>query len=82
MGPLIEYDRDHDTSLLRTLATFLANDGGWKVAASKLGIHRQTLVYRLRMIEQLTGLKPASTSGTAALWLAVQAGRAAGILPE
>ncbi|ACL55928.1 PucR family transcriptional regulator [Methylobacterium nodulans] len=82
LGPLIEYDRDHDTSLLRTLATFLANDGGWKVTASKLSIHRQTLVYRLRMIEQLTGLKPASTSGTAAFWLALQAGYAAGILPS
>ncbi|MGY8666000.1 PucR family transcriptional regulator ligand-binding domain-containing protein [Bradyrhizobium sp. UFLA05-109] len=82
LGPLIEYDRSHDISLLRTLATFLANDGGWKATAAKMNIHRQTLVYRLRMIEQLTGLKPASTSGTATFWLALQAGKAAGILSE
>jgi purine catabolism regulator len=82
LGPLIEYDRRNDIALLRTLATFLANDGSWKATAADLGIHRQTLVYRLRVIEQLTGLKPTSTSGTAAFWLALEAGRAAGILPD
>ncbi|KRQ89833.1 PucR family transcriptional regulator [Bradyrhizobium valentinum] len=80
LGPLIEYDRDHDTSLLATLTTFLTNDGSWKVTAASLSIHRQTLVYRLRMIEQLTGLRPASTSGTTAFWLALQAGQSAGLL--
>ncbi|WP_271596061.1 PucR family transcriptional regulator [Bradyrhizobium sp. CCBAU 25360] len=80
LGPLITYDRNHDSSLLRTLATFLANDASWKVTAGNLSIHRQTLVYRLRMSEQLTGLKPASMSGTTAFWLALQAGYAAGIL--
>lgn len=82
LGPLIEHDRRNDIALLRTLATFLANDGSWKATAADLGIHRQTLVYRLRVIEQLTGLKPTSTAGTAAFWLALEAGRAAGILPE
>jgi sugar diacid utilization regulator len=38
-----------------------------------LGVHRQTLVYRLRKAEQLTGLKPTSTRGAAMLWLALQA---------
>ncbi|WP_247521677.1 helix-turn-helix domain-containing protein [Bradyrhizobium sp. 190] len=67
---------------MQTLATFLANDGSWKVTAGKLGIHRQTLVYRLRLIEELTGLKPTSTSGTAAFWLSFNAGQSAGILDE
>ena len=82
LGPLIDYDRTRDIALLRTLATFLANDGSAKATAARLGIHRQTLVYRLGVIEQLTGLKPSSTSGTAAFWLALEAGRASNIFLE
>lgn len=82
LGPLIDYDRSNVLSLLETLATFIDNDGSWKATAADLGIHRQTLVYRLKVIEQLTGLKPTTSSGTARFWAALQAGRAAGILPD
>ncbi len=73
LGPLITYDRAHDGDLITSLRTFLANDGGWQRSSDDLGIHRQTLVYRLRKVEQLTGLKPTSTRGSAMLWLALQA---------
>jgi len=73
LGPLVEYDRAHDGSLVSSLRTFLANDGGWQRSAEELGVHRQTLVYRLRKAEQLTGLRPTSTRGSAMLWLALQA---------
>jgi purine catabolism regulator len=82
LGPLIDHDRKNDIALVRTLATFLANDRNWKATAAQLGIHRQTLVYRLRVIERLTGLRVGSTSGTAAFWLALEAGRASGLLPD
>ncbi len=82
LGPLIDYDRSNTLSLLETLATFIDNDCGWKATAFDLGIHRQTLVYRLKIIEQLTGLKPTTSSGTARFWVALQAGRSAGILPS
>jgi len=80
LGPLIDYDQTHGTVLLHTVQRFLDNDRLFKATAFDLGIHRQTLVYRLKLVEQLTGLKPASTEGTARLWLALQAGRAAGLL--
>jgi purine catabolism regulator len=73
LGPLVEYDHAHDGSLVSSLRTFLANDGGWQRSAEELGVHRQTLVYRLRKAEQLTGLRPTSTRGSAMLWLALQA---------
>ena len=73
LGPLVEYDRSHDGTLVESLRTFLSNDGVWQRSAGDLGIHRQTLVYRLRKTEQLTGLKPTSTRGAAMLWLALQA---------
>jgi purine catabolism regulator len=82
LGPLIEHDRLHDTSLLATLMKFLANDGNWKSTAFDLGIHRQTLVYRLKLVEQLTGLKPTSTNGTARFWIALNAGKNAKLFQE
>lgn len=73
LGPILDYDRTNHASLLDTLSTFLENDRNWKSTAFDLGIHRQTLVHRLKLIEQLTSLKPTSTSGTAKFWLALQA---------
>jgi purine catabolism regulator len=81
LGPLLDHDRSHGTELVATVAVFLAADGSWKRTAEELHIHRQTLVYRLKTVEQLTGLKPNSTVGTTSLWLALQAGRAAGLMP-
>lgn len=82
LGPLIEHDRANQGSLALTLATFLDHDGSWKDTAAALHIHRQTLVYRLKAVEQLTGLKPTTTVGTASFWLALQAGRSVGLLPS
>lgn len=75
LGPLIEHDRANGTALLTTLITFLENDGNWKSSAFDLGIHRQTLVYRLKSVEQLTGFKPTTTHGIARFWIAIQAGK-------
>lgn len=75
LGPLIEHDRTQGAALLATLITFLDNDGNWKATALDLGIHRQTLVYRLKLVEQLTGIKPTTTQGIARFWIAIQAGR-------
>jgi purine catabolism regulator len=71
LGQLLDYDAGHAADLAATLRTFLHNDGTWQKTASDLNIHRQTLVYRLRKIEALTGLKPTSTVGTATLWQAL-----------
>lgn len=75
LGPLIEHDLTQGAALLLTLMTFLENDGNWKATASDLGIHRQTLVYRLKLVEQLTGIKPTTTHGIARFWIAIQAGK-------
>lgn len=75
LGPLIEHDRVQGAALLATLMAFLHNDGNWKMTAFDLGIHRQTLVYRLKLVEQLTGIKPTTTQGIARFWIAIEAGR-------
>lgn len=73
LGPLVEHDRRNQGDLLRSVRTFLANDRQWQRTADELGVHRQTLVYRLRRVEDLTGYKPGSTAGSATLWLALSA---------
>lgn len=80
LGKLIDYDKQNHTSLLQTLDRFIAQDCNWKAASYALGIHRQTLIYRIHLIEQLTGLKPNSSQGTATFWLALKAGKTVGIL--
>ena len=80
LGPLIEHDRTQSAALVATLMTFLDNDGNWKATALDLGIHRQTLVYRLKLVEQLTGIKPTTTQGIARFWIAIQAGRTTELL--
>lgn len=82
LGPVVDHDRKGRVDLLRTLEAFLATDRSFVHASQALKIHRQTLVYRLNTIEKLTGLHPNSTEGTAKFWLALQAGRRAGLLPK
>ncbi|MEV0946862.1 PucR family transcriptional regulator ligand-binding domain-containing protein [Rhodococcus sp. NPDC049939] len=71
LGPLVVHDRTSEGELVNSVKVFLRNDGAWKQSADELKIHRQTLVYRLRRVEELTGLKPTSTEGSAMLWLAL-----------
>lgn len=52
---LIEYDRQHGAELLRTLGAFFAGRCGPKETAAILGVHRNTVLYRLDRIRDLTG---------------------------
>ena len=52
---LIDYDRQHGAELLRTLGAFFAGRCGPKETASILGVHRNTVLYRLERIRELTG---------------------------
>jgi purine catabolism regulator len=55
LGALLAYDRDHGGDLLRTLEAFFAATCSPKEAASILGVHRNTILYRLERIREITG---------------------------
>ncbi|MFB7615513.1 PucR family transcriptional regulator [Kitasatospora sp. NPDC056181] len=55
LAPLAAHDRDNGVSLLGTLAAFLDHDGSWARTAETLCIHVNTVHYRIRRIEDLTG---------------------------
>lgn len=73
LGRLIEYDRGHHTELVRTLAVLLRHNRSPNPTAAELFIHRQTLVYRVRRIEALTGRRLSRTKDVVDLWLGLRA---------
>jgi len=55
LGVIIEYDRQHGTDLLVSLQAYLDQKRSWQAASQHLSIHRQTLIYRMKRVEDLTG---------------------------
>jgi len=56
LGPVIRYDADHGTDLLRTLRAYLDADLDRATTAELLVVHPNTVSQRLRRVESLTGL--------------------------
>ncbi|WP_405016703.1 PucR family transcriptional regulator [Kitasatospora sp. NBC_00070] len=55
LAPLADHDREHSVSLLGTLRSFLDHDGSWARTSEALHVHVNTVHYRVRRIEELTG---------------------------
>ncbi|MBO9521904.1 MAG: PucR family transcriptional regulator ligand-binding domain-containing protein [Nocardioidaceae bacterium] len=55
LGVLLAYDEEHGTELLTSLQTYFDEKRSWQAASQKLSIHRQTLIYRMKRVEELTG---------------------------
>jgi sugar diacid utilization regulator len=79
VAPLVAYDEQYDTELVRTLESFLDADGNVAKTASKLYTHRHTIRYRLERVRELTGLDVGSTDGRERLGLGLKAMRVLGI---
>jgi GAF domain-containing protein len=56
IAKIAEYDRQRQTSLLRTLEEFLRRRGNISATAEALYVHPNTLRQRLRRIQELSGL--------------------------
>ncbi len=56
LGPLVEHDERKQSDLIRTLTGFFDANGNLAQAAKDLDVHRNTLVYRLDRISELTDL--------------------------
>lgn len=67
-------DRSH-AELARTAEVFLDHSGQAGRTAAALGIHRQTLYYRLSRVEQLTGLDLGEGEDRLLLHMALKAAR-------
>jgi PucR family transcriptional regulator, purine catabolism regulatory protein len=73
LGELLDYDRAHGTRYIDTVRAFVRADGSWLHASAQVHVHKQTLGYRLRKVEELTGRGFARTQHLAEWWFALQA---------
>lgn len=73
LGPLDAYDRDHHGELQASLRGFLQHNARWETAAAELYVHRHTLRYRMRKVEELTGRDLGSSFDRMEFWLALRA---------
>jgi hypothetical protein len=77
--PLVAYDEQYETELVRTLKTFLDADGNVAGTAQRLFTHRHTIYYRLERVRELSGLDVSSSDGREKLSLGLKAMRVLGI---
>lgn len=81
VAPLIAYDDQYETELVKTLETFLDEDANVARTAERLFTHRHTIRYRLERVRELTGLDVGSTEGRERLGLGLKAMRVLGLSP-
>lgn len=55
LDALIRYDEENESNLLETLEIFVNHLGARNMTATSLYLHRNTLMYRIKKIEHLTG---------------------------
>ncbi|WP_028694769.1 PucR family transcriptional regulator [Pseudomonas cremoricolorata] len=72
LGSLADYDAHNGSQLIHTLRVFLQHNRSWQKSALLLNVHKQTLVYRVRRIEEITGRSLDDTEGVVALWIALR----------
>lgn len=72
LAPLIAHDEQRTTVLLPTLRTWLRNDAQPSRTCEELFIHRNSLSYRLRRIEELLGISLDTLDGRATCLMALR----------
>ena len=72
LGPLVAYDERHRAELLATLREFLASSGSWNACAATMYVHVNTVRYRIRRIEELTGRDLSSLADQVDFFLALR----------
>jgi purine catabolism regulator len=73
LGGVIGYDAAHASDLVTSVRVWLEHDRQTERAARALHIHPNTLLYRVRRFEQVSGCSLGSTESLAEVWLALRA---------
>ena len=71
LAPLRAYDEKHQTELERTLSLYFSTGQNVKTTASELNVHRHTVFYRLRQINEICGRSLESAHDQLTLRLAI-----------
>ena len=71
--PLVDYDRKRGSDLIRTLSVYFDTGTNASETADRLFLHRNSLLYRLERIQELTGLDLKESDARLALQLGLLA---------
>lgn len=74
---LYEHDATGRGDLVASLRAWLSRHGQWDAAAADLGVHRHTLRYRMRRVEEILGRSLDDPDVRMELWLALKTTSAA-----
>jgi len=72
LRPLAEYDKQNRGSLVKTVEAYFSHHGNISQTAESLFVHRNTLLYRMDRIQELTGLQLDQANMRLALHLALR----------
>ncbi|WP_165985877.1 PucR family transcriptional regulator [Streptomyces sp. YIM 98790] len=73
LRPLREHDARGRGDLVASLRAWLGHHGQWDAAAAELGVHRHTLRYRMRRVEEILDRSLDDADVRMELWLALKA---------
>ncbi|MCX4765354.1 PucR family transcriptional regulator [Streptomyces sp. NBC_01275] len=73
LRPLYDHDATGRGDLVASLRAWLSRHGQWDAAAADLGVHRHTLRYRMRRVEEILGRSLDDPDVRMELWLALKA---------
>jgi len=79
LRPLREHDATGRGDLVASLRAWLSHHGQWDAAAAELRVHRHTLRYRMRRVEEILGRTLDDADVRMELWLALKTGAGQGL---
>lgn len=82
LSRLADYDHRQGAELLKTLEAYFNHLGNLRATSEALHVHRNTLLYRLERIKEISGMDLDNAEEHFALWLALRAHRILSTLEE
>ncbi len=82
LSKLADYDTRQGAELIKTLEAYFAHLGNLRATSEALHVHRNTLLYRLERIKEISGMDLDNSEEHFALWLALRAHRVLSTLEE
>ncbi|HMQ32884.1 MAG TPA: helix-turn-helix domain-containing protein [Chloroflexaceae bacterium] len=82
LAKLADYDTRQRADLIKTLDAYFNHLGNLRATSEALHVHRNTLLYRLERIKEISGMDLDNAEEHFALWLALRAHRVLATLDE
>jgi purine catabolism regulator len=82
LSKLADYDTRQRADLIKTLEAYFSHLGNLRATSEALHVHRNTLLYRIERIKEISGMDLDNSEEHFALWLALRAHRVLSTLDE